>query len=548
MPLTLPRRDSNEAPRLELDQGWEFLPDFEAKVSIANLPAEGWRAAQVAIGWNAQFDDLRDYLGVGWYRCLVDIPQYSDPRHVLVRFGAVDYFAEVFMNGKLVGSHEGGYTPFVIDATSAVKPGVNELVVRVIDPPMDEPRNLLVCPEMMYHEIPHGKQNWYVQNAGIWQGVRIELAPAIYIETIRVTPHVGGDFRVDVALAGVGLIDQSLTSNTDLSFTVTDRSGRQILADTLPLVSAEMQSFRGTISKPQLWNLHDPALYTLEVRVRGAVSYRKRVRFGFRKFEAKHGKLYLNDQPFYMRGALDQDFYPETIHTPSSEDYVRELMLKAKRLGINILRCHLKIAHPVYLTVADEVGMLLWTEVPSWSDCWYPSDHFSLKAADRGRRMFEEMIERDWNHPSIVIQTIMNESWGIDLNDSTQRTWLKNTFNWVKEELAPIGRLVIDNSACEKNFHMKSDIEDFHNYYSMPDQADRWEKWTTELAARPDWTFSPHGDGERTGEEPIIVSEFGNWGLALVVFRQLWRARGNASSWAPQTLRAVRLQQDFWGL
>src|SRR4051794_2166857 len=168
MPLTLPRRDSNEAPRLELDQGWEFLPDFEAKVSIANLPAEGWRAAQVAIGWNAQFDDLRDYLGVGWYRCLVDIPQYSDPRHVLVRFGAVDYFAEVFMNGKLVGSHEGGYTPFVIDATSAVKPGVNELVVRVIDPPMDEPRNLLVCPEMMYHEIPHGKQNWYVQNAGIW--------------------------------------------------------------------------------------------------------------------------------------------------------------------------------------------------------------------------------------------------------------------------------------------------------------------------------------------------------------------------------------------
>ena len=106
------------------------------------------------------------------------------------------------------------------------------------------------------------------------------------------------------------------------------------------------------------------------------------------------------------------------------------------------------------------------------------------------RPEFEEMLARDWNHPCIVIQTVMNESWGIDLKDATQRTWLKNTFNWIKECVRPLGRLVIDNSACEGNFHIKSDLEDFHNYYSMPDQVKKWDKFVSELAQRPKKPFA----------------------------------------------------------
>jgi hypothetical protein len=136
--------------------------------------------------------------------------------------------------------------------------------------------------------------------------------------------------------------------------------------------------------------------------------------------------------------------------------------------------------------------------------------------------MFEEMLVRDWNHPCIVIQTVMNESWGIDLKDVTQRTWLKHTFNWIKESVRPLGRLVIDNSPCEGNFHIKSDLEDFHNYYSMPDQAKKWESFTASLASRPAWTYSPYGDSERTGTEPILVSEFGNWGLPKLPDETPW--------------------------
>lgn len=523
MESVFPHTHTDDAPRFELLHGWNLLTDPTGTLKFSDLEtAQGWRRARVGVPWNVLYEDLRDYMGVAWYRTQFQSPQFSDARHVVLKFGAVDYFAEIFVNGISVGTHEGGYTPFSFDITHAVKPGMNQLVVRVIDPPMDEQLNQALCPEMMYNEIPHGKQNWYLQNGGIWQGVRVEFCPGIYIQQVQVTPNVSGDFGVYVQLAGLGLTDSAICDQTSIQFTVYDCSHRRVFEDSIPSVIASEQSFRGSVKNPRLWNLNDPNLYTLEVSLNGALSYRKRVRFGFRKFEARQGKLFLNDKPFYLVGALDQDFYPETIHTPASEEYVRDMMLKAKSMGINVLRCHLKVCHPVYLTVADELGMLVWCEMPSWSDCWYPSDHFSLKAAERGRRMFEEMLVRDWNHPCIVIQTVMNESWGIDLKDATQRTWLKNTFNWIKECVRPLGRLVIDNSACEGNFHLKSDLEDFHNYYSMPDQVKKWEKFTAELASRPEWTYSPYGDAERSGDEPVLVSEFGNWGLPKLPEETPW--------------------------
>ncbi len=523
MESALPHTHSDDAPRLELITGWSLLTDPTGILKINDLEtAQGWRRARVGVPWNVLYDDLRDYMGLAWYRTRFQVPQFSDARQTIVKFGAVDYFAEVFVNGISIGTHEGGYTPFAMDITHAVKPWINDLAVRVIDPPMDEQLNQALCPEMMYNEIPHGKQNWYLQNGGIWQGVRVEFCPAIYIQQVHVTPNVSGDFGVDVQFAGQGLADSAICEQTSILFSVYDSSHRLVFEDSIPSVIASEQAFRGTVKNVRLWGPNEPNLYTLEVSLQGALSYRKRVRFGFRKFEAREGKLFLNNKPFYLIGALDQDFYPETIHTPASEEYVRDMMLKAKAMGLNVLRCHLKVCHPVYLTIADELGMLLWCEMPSWSDCWYPSDHFSLKAAGRGHRMFEEMLARDWNHPCIVIQTVMNESWGIDLKDATQRTWLKNTFNWIKECVRPLGRLVIDNSACEGNFHLKSDLEDFHNYYSMPDQVDKWEKFVSELAMRPDWSYSPYGDAERSGCEPILISEFGNWGLPKLPEETPW--------------------------
>lgn len=525
-----PLQIADPALRIELENGWELLLDASASLRLTDvLKATSWREARVGLSWNAQFPDLREYMGAAWYRVRLDLPEFKDTQHVLLKFGAVDYFCEVFVNGWSVGTHEGGYTPFSFEITSKIQPGLNELVVHVIDPPVDEAQNRALFPEMMYNEIPHGKQNWYVQNSGIWQGVRIEICPSIYVERLDVTTDASGEFMIEARLAGTGLNASAgrIASATDLRTRILDNSGRTVFDLTQKLDGKPTVKVKGRIDHVELWSPESPMLYSLEASLTGRIQYRRLARFGFRSFEAKEGKLYLNSEPFYMRAALDQDFYPETVHTPTSQEYVRDMMVKAQKLGFNVLRCHLKVAHPVYLDVADEVGMLIWTELPSWSDTWFPSDHFSAIAAARTDRMFWEILIRDWNHPSIVIQTIMNESWGINLTDGSQRAWLKTTFDHIKGLLAPLGRLVVDNSACEGNFHIKSDLDDFHQYYSMPDQVQQWDKWVDEFAQRPSWTYSPHGDSERTGAEPLLVSEFGNWGLPKLPVALPWWSNVN---------------------
>ena len=171
-----------------------------------------------------------------------------------------------------------------------------------------------------------------------------------------------------------------------------------------------------------------------------------------------------------------------------------------------MLRCHIKVCDPDYLAAADEVGMLVWYEVPSW-------EKWTAGSVARGKAIFDAMTKRDWNRPSIVIQTLINEAWGIDMKQADQREGLLEWFEEARPKLQPLGRLLVDNSACCENFHLKTDIDDYHQYLSIPDNADRWDKWVADFATRPAWAFSAHGDAVRTKQEPLVVSEFGNWGL-----------------------------------
>jgi hypothetical protein len=232
-------------------------------------------------------------------------------------------------------------------------------------------------------------------------------------------------------------------------------------------------------------------------------------RFGFRELTTADGRLFLNGKPFYIRAALDQDFYPEGIYTPPSAEFIRKEMLASKAMGLNLLRCHIKVPDPRYLDAADETGMLVWYEIPVWNDVY----HWTAEAAQRGVDTFYSEVERDWNHPSIVVQSIMNEQWGMDQAQADQRAWLRNSFRDFKQLTAPLGRLIDDDSACCRGFHLQSDFADWHTYYSIPDHAGNWAEWVQGYAARPKWLFSPYGDAVTNGQEPLLVSEFGNWGL-----------------------------------
>ena len=486
-------------------ESWDFVTDPAGTLKAQNLgAATGWRKARAGLSWQAQFDDLRDYAGNAWYRTSIYVPKFERPRRVLLRFGAVDYTATVYVNGKRATKHEGGYTPFTCDVTDFVHSGTNEVAVLVFDPSSkSEPGKSL------YRKIPHGKQSWYVQTSGLWQPVTLEFRPAAYIANVRVTAENQGRVQLDFELKGLRPDSGGLVAE------IRDHHGAVVSQQTLPLAQQKAYQIVANVDHPALWSPDDPTLYTVEAHLDSAPEDTVKARFGFRRLESRDGKLFLNGKPFYMIGALDQDFYPDTIYTPPSASYVRREMEAAKKLGLNTLRCHIKVCEPEYLEAADEVGIVVWYEIPNWDD-------FTSESARRGEETFNAMVARDWNHPSILIQSIINESWGINLKNADERTWLRDMSQRAQAAVAPLGRLIVDNSACCENFHVRTDLDDFHQYYSIPDNATKWDAWVADFASRPKWSFSQHGDAQRTGKEPLIVSEFGNWGLPQLPQKLPW--------------------------
>jgi hypothetical protein len=493
---------------ISLDGDWSFLADPAGTLTVEDLAkAQGVRPTTVPSSWQLQFPDLRDYAGVAWYWRAVTIEAMAPDTVTLLRFGAVDYRAEVYVNGRKAGQHEGGYLPFELDVTSLLHPGENQIAVRVADPGA-KPSEV---EGIKYAEIPHGKQNWYVQTSGLWQSVELKIRPRVHLGPAHITARADGSFSID---ASVFTTPTAGGQRTGLSAEVSDAAGKVVWSETKSLSagpSADLSAgqaraaFTGKVAGPSLWSPASPTLYTLRVSLDSGDS--GSTRFGFRTFETRGGKFYLNGGPLYLRGALDQDFYPDTGYTPPSLDFIRDEMLKAKALGLNLLRCHIKAPDPRYLEAADEVGVLIWYEIPNW-------DKLTPDSERRAAETLAGMVERDWNHPSIVLVSIINESWGADLKQPGDRLWLKQAYENAKK-IVP-GWLADDNSACCDNFHMATDLADFHQYNSVPDHAADFDRFVGDLATRPGWLFTPYNDGAPKGDEPLMLSEFGNWGLPRV--------------------------------
>jgi len=491
-----------ECSTISLDGDWNFVADPDATLDIQKLSsARNVRPTRIPSSWQSQFADLRDYAGAAWYWRSVNL-QPPGPNHVvLLRFGAVDYQAEVYVNGQKVGSHEGGYLPFEFDITPFCRAGGNQIAVRVVDPGA----NPGTVEGINYAEIPHGKQNWYVQTSGLWQDVELDIRPQMRLGAVHVSAGADGNFKVDIPIVNLPS-EAQFKRPAYVGAEVRDADGKVVWKESRDLSSGQARYlFSGRLSAPSLWTPATPTLYTLQAWVSSGDS--QSYRFGFRTFEARGGKFTLNGRPIYLRGALDQDFYPETIYTPPSLDFIKAEMQQAKALGLNLLRCHIKVPDPRYLQAADEAGLLVWYEIPNW-------DKLTINSQRRALATLHGMVERDWNHPSIVIVSLINESWGIDLKEAADRQWLKQAYQEAKN-LVP-GWLVDDNSACCDNFHVATDLADFHQYSAIPDYAANFDRLVDDQARRPGWLFSPYGDAVVKGDEPLVLSEFGNWGLPRV--------------------------------
>jgi hypothetical protein len=453
---------------IPLDGMWCFL----------HATGRGERRIRVPGVWQDQFDDLRLTAGTARYTRDVEVPAAVGGRRAWLCFGAVEESCTVFVNGHDVGRHEGGYLPFELDVTDRLRPGAaNTVTIEVADAESDR-----------FDETPHGKQSWYGPIGGIWQSVRLEARPEAFVRRARVTADHTGAARIDVAVAG---------GVKRVRCEVRAPDARTWAAEGDPAETLTID-----VDRPARWSPDAPHLYRLTVHAGEDVWQDE---FGFRSVRAEGGRVLLNDEPVYLLGALDQEYYLPGIATPPSDELLRLQAVRAKELGVNLLRCHIKVPDPRYLRWADRLGLLLWCELPNWRV-------LGDDARRRARETLAGMVERDFNRPSIVIWTIVNESWGIDLaGDAEHRAWLAETWSWAKR-LDPT-RLWVDNSACVGNFHVRSDLNDFHFYAAVPDGARTWTEWTAAWIAEPQGTWSPHGDADARGDEPMVLSEFGCWGL-----------------------------------
>ena len=421
-------------------------------------------------------------------------PAWAGKRIVLVMEG-VFHESVILVDEVAVAAHGDGWTPIEVDLTAALD-GKTSFVLGV-DARVPDDRN-----GGRFSQSLAAKQDWYGVQGGIWKPARLEARAPIHFGEV----FVRNSFDLKTGVVSITGEISRAAAGTTLQATLS-RGGERVAR---LIYHFRSNRFDAALAAPEAkpWSPEAPNLYDLVVELivgDETVDAIERV-VGFRRFEAKDGGLLLNGEPFTMFGALDQDWHPEEECRAPSAEFLEERFANAKAMGLNTLRCHVKIPDRLYFDLADRLGLIVWLDMP-YMQFLAPTTRETL------RRVFRTSVGTHGHHPSICIWTLFNEGWGIDLDDNPgDRRWLIETFDAMKA-LVPES-LLVDNSPCfPRNYHLKTEIEDFHWYNGFPHQNEAFASTTRAFAGRAAWTFSPHGDAERRGDEPLICSEFGVWGL-----------------------------------
>lgn len=479
-----------------LDQHWE-----ECKV-WANVFT---RTIQVPFPPEAPASGIGDngLHAIVWYRHTFRLPTGFEGKRWLLHFGAVDYYARVWVNGHLVSMHEGGQTPIKVDITTALHTeGEQVVVVRAEDAPKDlsQPRG-----KQDWQDPP--RETWSRRTTGIWQPVWLEPVPSTHITQVRWTPDL------DRGLLSFAIrIERS--EDTPLYIRLRFNQRGMDLANDIYMV-------RGTELRRQvafdqaaivdnnqlLWTPESPNLINVTLTILkdegDEVVDEVQSYFGLRSVAVTNGHFQLNGLPYYLRMALEHGYWPEThLASPGVEALQREVEL-AKAMGFNGLRIHQRVADPRFLYLCDRYGLLVWGEMAN-------AYVFSPLAIERLTREWLEVIKRDYNHPCIVAWVPFNESWGVPnvARDPAQRNYVQALFHLTKA-LDPT-RPTIGNDGWD-NF--VSDIFGVHDYSSEGDTL--YERYgSPEAVERTLLEIQPgyHAlllPGFRREGEPIMLTEFG---------------------------------------
>lgn len=494
----------NEYPRpqlvrdawLCLNGEWEFEIDAGESGEARGLVKAPKLAGTITVPFCPESKlsgvEHKDFMRCVWYAKTLNIPAEWKGKRILLHFGAVDYLATVWVNGKQVGTHTGGYTPFAFDITDCLNYENDRVVLSAFD-------------DVRSHNQPAGKQSSrfasygcsYTRTTGIWQTVWMEAVEDLHIGSLRMTPDTAAcAVTVECRLAGD-------PAGAALAVRVT-YDGKEVGTASAAGITGNSVMLTVPLSEKHLWEVGVGNLYDVELTltkdgkpVDRATSY-----FGLRSVSLVGRTFRLNGRVVFGRWVLDQGFYPDGIYTAPTDEDLKNDILNSMKLGFNGARLHEKIFEPRFLYWADRLGYLCWGEHANWE----------LNISEPGAIAhflpeWLEAVERDYNHPAIIGWCPFNETW--DFRGRAQDNSVLSQV-WRVTKALDATRPVIDTSG---NFHVETDIYDVHDYEQDP------EKFVTYYAQIPEGIVMDQcarsADRARNtrqhydGKLPVFVSEYG---------------------------------------
>ncbi len=515
-----PRPDRVRQTWCTLNGQWDFAFDREKAGKkekwYQSFPAQ--MQIEVPFAYQCKLSGIEssEHCDVVWYDRKITVPAQMKGKRCLLHFGAVDYKADVWLDGQYLGGHEGGYTPFVFDVTELVEAGAEySLTVR--------------CEDRLDTDQPRGKQSfrpepfecWYTPVTGIWQSVWLEGVGEYYPEDFRLTPDIeegcvkveislnelpaNGRIRLTAAFEGEKVASQEISVNKDRYI----KTNLHLCHD-----HVKLEGFR-------FWSPNDPALYDLAIEtiVDGETVDQVDTYFGMRKVEIVNGLVTINNRAVFQKLILDQGYWPDGLLTAPSDDALRLDVEMTLKMGYNGARKHQKFEDPRYLYWADRLGLLVWGELPS---------AYWLRDSQKRNMMrdLSEAIRRDYNHPCLIAWVPINESWGVPfIQTHKEAQQLADALYHMVYSLDGT-RFVSGNDGWEQ---ASTDILTVHDYTAWPEQlSPYYQKEDDMLYKNPGSDRLITAKGYDHHNKPVLLTEFGgiamqkdsggdNWGYNGVV-------------------------------
>lgn len=502
-----PRPDFQGESFISLNGKWDFLFDDEKRGLKID---ESWfldfskfensLTIEVPFCFQSKAGGIQDtsFHDVVWYHRSFLKPEMNGDERLVLHFEGVDYYCRVYVNGLYASEHTGSNAGFKVDITELLKDGENHIVVYVLDPSTDT-------------SIPRGKQDWEETSHGIWYTRTTGIYKSVWMEVVP-------DRRIDAIYLNTKLDKYEISAYTELTtdsgkieFTLVDKDGNEEAHtfDVNKRIERYVFNCSDRFVNDRVWSFEKPYLFDLRIRLldsHGNKIHEIKSYVGFREVTLEDGMVKINGKPVYQKLVLNQGYYPDGVLTATSIDVFEKDIDLMKEMGFNGCRVHQKTEDPYFLYLCDKKGFYVWQECAS-------NYGYNKDSSKRLQDEWIEIVKNNYNHPSIITYTPLNESWGVEgiPYDKEIQAFAQSLYHTI--HALDSSRPVVSNDGWEQ---CKTDLITVHNYsHGRKEETEKYEKFVKALSTRENilkheninrFILNPGYEDEG---QPMILTEFG---------------------------------------